>query len=102
MSYLLSSSSLGNSQRDTEDGVCTELSLVRSSIKLDEELVDLWLVLDINVLLDESGSDDIVDVGYSFRNSLSTPLGRVSISELNSLVLTCISSQVSFVRELRI
>lgn len=95
VSYLLSSSRLGDSQRHTKDGVCTELSLVWSAIKLGEELINLWLILDIDVLLDESGSNDIVDVGYSLGDTLSTPLGLVSITELDSLVLTCISSRVS-------
>lgn len=40
----------------------TKLVLVLSSIELVEEGIDGGLVLDINVLLDQSWSDDIVDV----------------------------------------
>jgi hypothetical protein len=59
------------------------------SIKLDQELIDLWLILDINVLLDESRADDLVDVGNSLENTLSSPLGLISITELDCLVLAC-------------
>lgn len=59
---LLSGASLGNSQGDTEDGVGTELALVGGSIELVQELVDLGLVLNIDVLLDEGGANDVVDV----------------------------------------
>lgn len=59
---LLSGSSLGNGQGDTEDGVGTELALVGSAVELVQEVIDLSLVLDINVLLDESGANDLVDV----------------------------------------
>jgi hypothetical protein len=87
--HLLSSSSLRNGQRDTEDGVGTELSLVGSSIKLDQELIDLWLILDIDILLDEGGTNDLVDVGNSLEDTLSSPLGLITITELNCLVLAC-------------
>lgn len=59
---LLSGSSLGNGQRDTEDGVGTELALVGGTIELVQELVDLGLLLNIEVLLDEGGANDLVDV----------------------------------------
>ena len=59
---LLSGTSLGNSQGDTEDSVGTELALVGGSIELVQELVDLGLVLNIDVLLDEGGANDVVDV----------------------------------------
>jgi hypothetical protein len=87
--HLLSGSSLRNSQRDTEDGIGTELALVWSSIKLDQKLVDLWLILDIDVLLDESGTDDLVDIGNSLENTLSSPLGLITITEFDCLVLAC-------------
>lgn len=47
------------------------------------------MVLNIEVLLDESRANDVVDVGNSLCDTLSTPLGLVSVTELNSLVLTC-------------
>jgi hypothetical protein len=85
--YLLSGGSLRNSQTDTENGVSTQLSLVRSPVELDQEVVDLWLVLNIDVFFDESGADDVVDVGDGLCNTLTSPLGLVSITELNSFVL---------------
>lgn len=59
---LLSSTSLGNGQADTEDGIGTEAGLVGSSIELVEELINLGLVLHINVFLDQSRSNGLVDV----------------------------------------
>lgn len=59
---LLSGTGLGNGQGDTKDGVGTELALVGGSIELVQELVNLGLLLDVDVLLDDSGSNDIVDV----------------------------------------
>lgn len=95
ISHLLSSCSLGNSQRDTKNGICTELSLVWSSIKLDQEIVNLGLVLNVNVLLDERWANDVVDVCNSLENTLSSPLGLVTVAELDCLVLTCRLSQIS-------
>lgn len=86
--YLLSGTSLSNSQGDTKDGVGTKLALVGSTIKAVQELVDLGLVLDIKVLLDQSGANDGVDVLNSLGDTLATPLGLVAIAKLNSLVLT--------------
>lgn len=62
---LLGGSSLGHGHRDTENGVGTELALVGSTIKLDQEVINGLLVGDVEVLLDESGGNDIVDVGNS-------------------------------------
>lgn len=59
---LLSSTSLSDSQADTEDGISAEVGLVGSSVKLVEELVNLGLVLHIDVLLDESRANGLVDV----------------------------------------
>lgn len=86
--YLLGSGSLGNSQRDAEDGIGAQLTLVRGAVELVQELVDLWLVLDVEVGLDEGGADDLVDIGHGLGDTLSEPLGLVAIAELDSLVLT--------------
>lgn len=85
---LLSGTGLSNGEGDTEDGVGTKLSLVCGSIELDEEVINGLLVLDIDVLLDESWTDDLVDVLNSLKDTLSTPLGLVSVTELASLVLS--------------
>lgn len=87
--YLLGSTSLGNGQTDAQDGVGTQLSLVGSTIEAVEELVDLGLVLHINTLLDQSGTNDGVDVVDSLSDTLATPLGLIAITELAGLVLSC-------------
>ena len=86
---LLGGTGLGDGERDTEDGVGAELGLVGGAIEVDEELVNLGLVLDVNVLLDESGADDLVHVLDGLENTLASPLGLVTIAELASLVLAC-------------
>lgn len=87
--YLLSSTSLGDSQGDTEDGVGAKLALVGSAVEGVKELVNFGLVFNIKVLLDQSGAKDGVDVGDGLGNTLASPLSLVTIAELNSLVLTC-------------
>ena len=88
MWYLLSCASLGNSKTDTEDGIGAQLALVWGAIEAGQELVDLWLVLDIDVLLDEGGANDVVNVGHGLGDALSEPLGLIAVAELDGLVLT--------------
>jgi hypothetical protein len=95
-SYLLSSTGLGNSQTDTEDGIGTKLGLVGGAIEAVKELVDCGLVLDVEVLLDQSGGNDGVDVLDSLGDALATPLGLVAISELASFVLSYLNSVIGF------
>lgn len=90
ITHLLSGTSLGNGQRDTKDGVGAQLGLVGSAIKLDEEVINGLLVLDVNVLLDELRANDGVDVLNSLQDTLSAPLGLVSIAKLACLVLACV------------
>lgn len=59
---LLSSSGLGDGHGNTKNGIGTELALVWCTVKLEEELVDSGLVLDIDVGLQESWSNDLVDL----------------------------------------
>ena len=66
---LLSSGSLGHSHGDTKDGVGAELGLVLSAIELVDEVVDGGLVLDVEVLLDQSRSDNVVHVGDSLGDT---------------------------------
>lgn len=118
---LLGRTSLGDSQADTEDGIGTQVGLVGRSIQLDEEFIDLALVLDVNVLLDDGRSNDLVDVlnglqdtysttlvsvdflwipsSYLPRLTLSTPLGLISITQLVSLVLACQVHPSAYVKE---
>lgn len=95
---LLGSSGLCNGERDTEDGVGTELALVGSAIKLNQKLVNSRLVLDVDSRLDEGGANDGIDIFDGLENTLSSPLGLVPIAELNSLVLACFSSVFSLER----
>lgn len=88
--HLLSSTGLGDGQRYTKDGVGTELGLVGGTIELVEESIDSGLVLDIEVLLNQSRGNDGVDVLNSLSDTLATPLRLVTISELASLVLAYI------------
>jgi hypothetical protein len=85
---LLSGGGLSNGHGDTENGVGTELSLVLGSIELVEESIDSGLVLDVDVLLDQSRSDLVVDVGNGLEDTLAAPLALVTIAELASLVGT--------------
>lgn len=66
---LLSSTSLGNGQGDTKDGVSAEVGLVGCAIELDEELINLALILNVDVLLDDGGSDSLVDVGDGLEDT---------------------------------
>jgi hypothetical protein len=86
--YLLCSCSLCNGKTDTQNCVGTELCLVWSSIKLDEELINLGLVLDIDVLLDDGGTNHVIYIGNSFCDTLSTPFALISITELAGFMLT--------------
>lgn len=66
---LLSSTSLGDSQADTQDGVGTQVVLVGGAIELVEELIDLGLVLDIQVLLDDGRANLVVDIGDGLQDT---------------------------------
>ena len=88
-SYLLSSTSLGDGQTDTKDGIGTKRGLVGSPVEAVKELIDLGLVLHIDTLLDQSRADGVVDVVHSLGDTLATPLGLVAIAELAGLVLSC-------------
>ena len=90
--YLLRGTGLGDGQADTQDGIGTQLGLVRSTIELVQELVDLLLLGNIDVLLDESRTDDLVDIGNSLQDTFPSPVGLVAVSELASFVLACISA----------
>lgn len=68
---LLSSTSLCNGQGDTKDGIGTEVGLVGCAVELDEEFVNLGLVLDVDVFLDDGGSDGLVDVGDGLEDTLT-------------------------------
>ena len=60
---LLSSASLGDGNADAENGVGTELTLVRSFVKFDEEVIDVLLGSDLEAGLDQLGGNSFVDIG---------------------------------------
>jgi hypothetical protein len=84
---LLSSTSFGNSQTDTENGVGTEFSLVGGAVQAVKEFVDLRLILHIEIGFDNLGRDDRVHVLDGLENALAAPFGLVAIAKLTSLVL---------------
>jgi hypothetical protein len=83
---LLSSCGLCDGHGNTENGVGTELLLVLCAIELVEESINGGLVLDIDLLLDQSWGNDVVDIADSLGHTLTTPLGLVSVAEFASLV----------------
>jgi hypothetical protein len=87
-SHLVSGTGLGDSHRDTQDGVSSELSLVSGSVELDEQVIDLLLLGDVKTALDEGLGDDVVDVGNGLGDTLTHVGVLVSITELNGLVHT--------------
>lgn len=66
---LLSRGSLGDSHGDTENGIGTELGLVRCAIELVQEVIHGRLVLDVKVGLDQLWGDLVVDIGDSLGNT---------------------------------
>jgi hypothetical protein len=70
---LVTSTSLGNSKRDTKDGVSTKLVLVLSTVKLEKELINSLLVGDGDLGLNKSRGNGLVNV----LNSLENTYGRV-------------------------
>tara|TARA_R110002003_G_scaffold110_17_gene9368 strand:+ start:3190 stop:3588 length:399 start_codon:yes stop_codon:yes gene_type:complete len=71
---LFSSCSLCDGHRYAEDGICAQLFLVLCAIKLVQEGIDSGLVLDIDLLLDESRRNGVVDIGDSLGDALTAPL----------------------------
>jgi hypothetical protein len=59
---LISSTSTGNSKGNTKNGVSTELALVWSTVKVDKEVINSLLVLNIKVGGNKSWSNGLVNV----------------------------------------
>ena len=60
---LLNSSSLSDSNADAEDGVSSEFTLVRGTVELDEEVIDILLGGDLKARLDQLRGNNVVDIG---------------------------------------
>jgi hypothetical protein len=69
--FGVSSSGLGDGERNAKNSVGTELFFVFGSIEIQENLVHRSLVGKIEVLADESSGDWAVDVGDGFGNTLA-------------------------------
>ena len=67
--HFLASAGLGNGNRDTKDGVGTEITLVRCTVKLDEEVINILLLGDFEAGRDKLRGDNLVDVCNSLRNT---------------------------------
>ena len=51
------------------EGIPRGNTFIGSSIKVNEEFVDSLLVLDVKSSLDQSGTNDIIDVGYGLGDT---------------------------------
>lgn len=60
--YLLTGTGLSHCHTDAKDGVGSKLALVRGTIELDEEVVNIGLFGDDETAFDQGGRDDLVDV----------------------------------------
>ena len=76
--------SLGHSERNAQDGVCTEIALGFSAVESYHSLVDLDLIESRHAL--ESLGDQAVDIGHSLLNALAHIAALVTVAKLKSLV----------------
>jgi hypothetical protein len=67
---LISGSSLGDSERDTEDSVSTELTLVGGTVESDEEIINLLLFSDGELGFNKLGTNDVVNVSNGLEDTL--------------------------------
>ena len=81
------SSSLCSSQRYTEDSVCTEFALCRSSVEGKHLVVYGTLIEDIVAF--QCRCDDCVYVLNSFQNAFTQVTVLVTVAKLEGFVLTC-------------
>jgi len=87
VSDLLCSCSLRDGKTDPKNGIGAKLCFIWGSIKLNQELINLWLVLHVDILFNDGRANDFVDIGDSLQNTFSTPLALISIAKLACLVL---------------
>lgn len=88
MTNLVNGTGLGDSHRDTQDSVGTELSLVGGTVELDQEVINLLLLSDLKARLDKSLGDNVIDIGNGLGDTLAHVGILVTITELNGLVDT--------------
>lgn len=75
---LLSSSSLSDGQANAEDSVGSEVGLVGGAVELNEEFVDLGLFGDTDALLDNSGSNGLVDVLDGLQDAYDSSFSSIA------------------------
>ena len=78
----------GNGQAYTQHSIGTELRLVWRPVKINQELVNSFLIFHIKVLLNHSRAKCLVDVFHGLEDTLAAPLGFVSVSKFMSFMLT--------------
>jgi len=83
---FLSSTGLGDGNRNAEDGICTEFAFVGCSVEFDEEVVDFFLRSDIQARSDQLRSDDIVNIVDSLAYAFSDIGVLVTIAKFDSFV----------------
>jgi hypothetical protein len=71
------SSSLSYSNGHSEDGIGAEFPFVGRTIKLDEEIVDLFLFRDFETRFDQLRSDHVVYISNGFADALSKEVSNL-------------------------
>ena len=69
LTHLLGRSGNRDSHTDTKNGVSTKFALIRCTVELDQEVIDLLLLGDFKAGLDEFRAKDGVDIRNSFGNA---------------------------------
>ena len=82
----LGRSRLGAGQRNTEQRVGTQASLVGRAVKIQQARVELFLLGGVDP--EDRGGDLTVDVCNRLRDALTAPF-RAAVAELYGLVLAC-------------
>ncbi|KAH3667348.1 hypothetical protein OGAPHI_002997 [Ogataea philodendri] len=90
---LVGSGGLGSRKRHSENGIGSQFALVFGSVQRKQELVEFLLVQNRNLGLNDSRCNDVVDIGNSLQNTLTKPLGLVTISQFQGLVDTSTGSR---------
>ena len=90
---LLDSSGLSDSNADTENGVGPEFTLIRGTVELDEEVIDVLLGGDLEARLDQLRGDNVVDIGDGLGNAWAGVNGsRLGITSAG----TCLFRHMNF------
>ena len=72
---LFSSGSFGDGNANAQDGIGSEFTLVRGTIKLDKEVIDVLLGGDLEARLNQLGGNDVVNIGNGLRDACAGVTG---------------------------